>query len=76
LLIDDSGHVAGLQIETDPKARLYVRKKALPFGEINRFISAIANFTASGNAEEAQRVKMRFMKRCSMSSGITSSTPT
>jgi hypothetical protein len=29
----------------------------MPFGEINRFISAIANFTASGNAEEAQRVK-------------------
>jgi hypothetical protein len=28
LLIDDSGHVAGLLIETDPKARLYVRKKA------------------------------------------------
>ena len=32
LLIDDSGHVTGLQIETDPKARLYVRKKALPPG--------------------------------------------
>ena len=31
--------------------------RLLPFGEINRFISAIANFTASGNAEEAQRVK-------------------
>ena len=29
LLIDDSGRVAGLQIETDAKARLYVRKKAL-----------------------------------------------
>ena len=32
LLIDDSGHVAGLQIETDPKARLYVRKKAFLLG--------------------------------------------
>jgi hypothetical protein len=31
--------------------------RLLPFGEINRFISAVANFTASGNAEEAQRVK-------------------
>jgi hypothetical protein len=31
--------------------------RLLPFGEINRFISAITNFTASGNAEEAQRVK-------------------
>ena len=27
--------------------------RLLLFGEINRFISAIANFTASGNAEEA-----------------------
>ena len=25
MLINDSGHVAGLQIETDPKARLYIR---------------------------------------------------
>jgi hypothetical protein len=32
LLIDDSGHVAGLEIETDPKARLYVRKKAFLLG--------------------------------------------
>ncbi|HET9536831.1 MAG TPA: hypothetical protein VFP43_16065 [Mesorhizobium sp.] len=32
LLIDDTGHVAGLQIETDPKARLYVRKKAFLLG--------------------------------------------
>ena len=32
LLIDDSGRVAGLQIETDPKARLYVRKKAFLLG--------------------------------------------
>ena len=31
--------------------------RLLPFGEINRFISAIANFTASGNAAEAQRVR-------------------
>ena len=32
LLIDDSAHVAGLQIETDPKARLYIRKKAFLLG--------------------------------------------
>jgi len=32
LLIDDNGHVTGLQIETDPKARLYVRKKAFLLG--------------------------------------------
>ena len=32
LLIADSGTVAGLQIETDPKARLYLRKKAFLLG--------------------------------------------
>jgi hypothetical protein len=32
LLIDDTEHVAGLQIETDPKARLYIRKKAFLLG--------------------------------------------
>jgi len=32
LLIDDGGIVSGLRIETDPKARLYVRKKAFLFG--------------------------------------------
>jgi hypothetical protein len=32
LLIDDTGRVAGLQIETDPKARLYIRKKAFLLG--------------------------------------------
>jgi hypothetical protein len=32
LLIDDTGYVAGLQIETDPKARLYIRKKAFLLG--------------------------------------------
>jgi hypothetical protein len=31
-LIDDAGIVAGLKIETDPKARLYARKKAFLFG--------------------------------------------
>ncbi|WP_024508784.1 hypothetical protein [Bradyrhizobium sp. ARR65] len=31
-LIDDAGTVAGLKIETDPKARLYLRKKAFLFG--------------------------------------------
>jgi hypothetical protein len=31
--------------------------RLLPFAEINRFISAIANFTASGNADEVQHVK-------------------
>ena len=32
LLVDDKGTVAGLRIETDPKARLYLRKKAFLFG--------------------------------------------
>jgi hypothetical protein len=31
--------------------------RLLPFAEINRFISAIANFTASGNVDEVQYVK-------------------
>jgi hypothetical protein len=33
LLVDDSGRVAGLQIETDPKARLFLRKKAFLLGQ-------------------------------------------
>jgi hypothetical protein len=33
LLIDDAGHVGGLQIETDPTARLYIRKKAFLLGQ-------------------------------------------
>ena len=32
LLVDDAGIASGLQIETDPKARLYIRKKAFLFG--------------------------------------------
>jgi hypothetical protein len=32
LLVDDSGVVSGIRIETDPKARLYIRKKAFLFG--------------------------------------------
>jgi hypothetical protein len=32
LLVDDAGIVSGLRIETDPKARLYLRKKAFLFG--------------------------------------------
>jgi hypothetical protein len=32
LLVDDKGLVAGLRIETDPKARLYIRKKAFLLG--------------------------------------------
>jgi hypothetical protein len=31
-LIDNEGMIAGLRIETDPKARLYLRKKAFLFG--------------------------------------------
>jgi hypothetical protein len=31
-LVDDAGTVAGLKIETDPKARFYLRKKAFLFG--------------------------------------------
>ena len=32
LMIDDTAHVAGLLIETDPTARLYIRKKAFLLG--------------------------------------------
>ena len=32
LLVDDKGLVAGLRIVTDPKARLYIRKKAFLLG--------------------------------------------
>jgi hypothetical protein len=32
LLVDDKGIVAGLRIETDPKARLYIQKKAFLLG--------------------------------------------
>jgi hypothetical protein len=32
LLVDNAGTISGLRIETDPKARLYVRKKAFLFG--------------------------------------------
>jgi hypothetical protein len=32
LLVDDQASVAGLQIDTDPKARLYIRKKAFLLG--------------------------------------------
>jgi hypothetical protein len=32
LLIDDAGHVEGVQIETDPDARLFMRKKAFLLG--------------------------------------------
>lgn len=31
-LIDNAGAIAGLKIDTDPKARLYLRKKAFLFG--------------------------------------------
>ena len=47
LLIDNTGHVAGLQIETDPKARLYIRKKA--------FLLAMAR--TAGHAARASRVR-------------------
>ena len=32
LMVDDQGQVAGLRIETDPKARLYMHKKAFLLG--------------------------------------------
>ena len=32
LLVDNAGTASGLRIETDPKARLYLRKKAFLFG--------------------------------------------
>jgi hypothetical protein len=43
LLIADGGTVAGLQIETDPKARLYLRKKAFLLG-----IQAKSRYGADG----------------------------
>jgi hypothetical protein len=50
LLIDDGGHVAGLLIETDPKARLYIRKKAFLLG-----LQAKSRYGADGWAcSEAQ----------------------
>jgi hypothetical protein len=50
LLMDDTGHVAGLQIETDPKARLYIRKKAFLLG-----IQAKSRYGAEGwNCTEGQ----------------------
>jgi len=32
LFVDNAGTISGLRIETDPKARLYIRKKAFLFG--------------------------------------------
>jgi hypothetical protein len=32
VLVDDAGQVSGLQIQTDPKARLYIHKKAFLLG--------------------------------------------
>jgi hypothetical protein len=50
LLVDDKGSVAGLRIETDPKARLYIRKKAFLFG-----IQVKSRYGADGwTCQEAQ----------------------
>jgi hypothetical protein len=50
LLVDDKGVVAGLRIETDPKARLYIRKKAFLFG-----IQVKSRYGADGwTCQEAQ----------------------
>jgi len=43
LLISDDSHVGGIQIRTDPNARLYLRKKAFLFG-----LQARARYGADG----------------------------
>ena len=43
LLISDDGHVGGIWIQTDPDARLYLRKKAFLFG-----LQARARYGADG----------------------------
>jgi hypothetical protein len=43
LLISDDAHVGGIQIQTDPNARLYLRKKAFLFG-----LQARARYGADG----------------------------
>ncbi len=43
LLISDDGHVDGIRIQTDPNARLYLRKKAFLFG-----LQARARYGADG----------------------------
>jgi hypothetical protein len=49
LLISEEGHVGGIQIQTDPDARLYLRKKAFLFG-----LQARAHYGADGwNCGEA-----------------------
>ncbi|WP_334516788.1 hypothetical protein [Bradyrhizobium sp. AZCC 1693] len=53
LLIDDTGHVAGLQIETDPKARLYIRKKAFLLGIQARSRYGPEGWTCSEGRPEA-----------------------
>jgi hypothetical protein len=53
LLIDDTGHVAGLQIETDPKARLYIRKKAFLLGIQARSRYGPEGWTCSEGQPEA-----------------------
>jgi hypothetical protein len=42
-LISDDAHVGGIQIQTDPNARLYLRKKAFLFG-----LQARARYGADG----------------------------
>lgn len=50
VLVADDGHVAGLQIQTDPKARLYIRKKAFLLG-----MQAKSRYGAEGwNCTEGQ----------------------
>jgi hypothetical protein len=51
LLINDDGRIGGIWIQTDPDARLYLRKKAFLFG-----LQARARYGADGwNCKDAQR---------------------
>jgi hypothetical protein len=47
LAIDDAGQVTGLHIETDPKARLYIRKKAFLLGVQAKFRYGVEGWTCT-----------------------------
>jgi hypothetical protein len=70
LLIDDTAHVAGLQIETDPRARLYIRKKVghaakvSPKQETSRWVAS-----TSGSAAPRRSAAVRSLSNAICSAG-------
>ena len=64
LLIRDDGRVDGLRIETDPAARLFLRKKAFLFGELAkaRFGEEGWTCTSGQPTDDAQPVGGVFVK--------------